>query len=89
MNQTDQTDQAKRTLSGRKSDPGFEWGALKSLSHYLWPAGQPDMKLRVSVALALLAIAKLANVYVPVLYKEVVDALFPAPAEPESDAANK
>ncbi len=75
MNQTDPTDQANRTLSGRKSDPGFEWGALKSLAHYLWPAGQADMKMRVIVALALLAIAKLGNVYVPVLYKEAVDIL--------------
>ena len=42
--------QPERTLSGRKSDPGFEWGALRSLSRYLWPAGEADMKRRVVVA---------------------------------------
>ena len=64
-----------RTLSGRKTEPSFEWGALRSLSHYLWPAGEFEMRLRVVIALGLLALAKVANVYVPVLYKEVVDLL--------------
>ena len=68
-------DQVERNLSGRKADPGFEWSALRSLSRYLWPAGETDMRLRVAVALGLLALAKLANVYVPVLYKEAVDIL--------------
>ena len=40
-----------RTLSGRKRESGFEWHTLRTLSHYLWPAGQPEMKIRVVGAL--------------------------------------
>jgi ABC-type transport system involved in Fe-S cluster assembly fused permease/ATPase subunit len=54
---------------------GFEWQTLKTLSHYLWPAGETEMKTRVSIALVLLALSKLANVYVPVLLKTAVDLL--------------
>jgi ABC-type transport system involved in Fe-S cluster assembly fused permease/ATPase subunit len=64
-----------RTLSGRKTEPGFEWGALRTLGRYLWPPGEAAMKARVVTALVLLALAKLANVYVPVLFKEAVDLL--------------
>ena len=67
--------QAERTHSGRKTEPGFEWGALKALSRYLWPRHAKEIRLRVLVALGLLAVAKLANVYVPILYKEAVDIL--------------
>jgi len=67
--------QADRTVSGRKTEPGFEWGALKALSRYLWPKRAKEVRLRVLVALGLLALAKLANVYVPILYKEAVDIL--------------
>ncbi|MFC7334875.1 ABCB family ABC transporter ATP-binding protein/permease [Rhodocista pekingensis] len=50
-------------------------GALRTLLPYLWPDGQPAMKVRVVLALACLVLAKLANVVVPVLYKGAVDAL--------------
>jgi ATP-binding cassette subfamily B protein len=50
-------------------------GTLRSLLPYLWPAGRPGLRLRVVVALCLLAAAKFANVYVPFLYKAAVDAL--------------
>ena len=56
----------------------FEWGALKTLLPYLWPAGDMSIRTRVVLALLFLALAKLANVYVPFLYKEMVD-LFSAP----------
>jgi ATP-binding cassette subfamily B protein len=52
--------------------------ALRTLAPYLWPAAEPEMRLRVVGALGLLALAKLANVGVPVLYKHAVDALDPA-----------
>ena len=44
-----------RTLAGRKRDPGFEWGALRALAPYLWPDDAPGIRLRVVVALTLLA----------------------------------
>ncbi len=53
---------------------------LATLAPYLWPPGRNDLKLRVVVAMALLAAAKLANVYVPFLYKHAVDALSGADA---------
>jgi ATP-binding cassette subfamily B protein len=64
-----------RTHSGRKKDAGFEWGALRTLVRYLWPEGEAGIKTRVVCALILLALGKLANVYVPVLFKQAVDLL--------------
>ena len=42
---------------------------------YLWPQGRLDLKIRVILALASLALAKVVTVYVPFLYKEAVDQL--------------
>jgi len=50
-------------------------GPLRSLLPYLWPAGHLEARVRVAVALACLAVAKAVNVYVPVLYKQAVDAV--------------
>jgi len=66
---------ADRTHANRKQDGGFEWGALATLSRYLWPPGATGTKIRVVVALILLAAAKLANVYVPVIFRDAVDLL--------------
>ena len=52
--------------------------ALRTLAPYLWPAAEPEMRVRVVGALGLLALAKLANVGIPVIYKHAVDALDPA-----------
>jgi ATP-binding cassette subfamily B protein len=51
---------------------------LRSLLPYLWPPGETDVKLRVVAALLLLVAAKVANVTVPLLYAQAVDALAPA-----------
>ena len=47
-----------------------DWGTIRSLLPYLW-----EFKKRVLLALVLLVLAKLASVAVPLLLKEVVDAL--------------
>ena len=47
------------------------------LGHYLWPAGRPDLKRRVVVAVISLAGAKLATVIMPIFYGRAVDALSP------------
>ena len=52
--------------------------ALAALAPYLWPRDEPDMRRRVVLAMILLALAKLSNVGVPILYKHAVDALDPA-----------
>ena len=46
-----------------------------TLLPYLWPRGQLEMRLRVLGALAALACAKAATVYVPLLYRDAIDAL--------------
>ena len=48
---------------------------LKILGPYLWPQGRNGLRLRVLIALFSLAIAKLANVYVPLLLGNTVDRL--------------
>jgi ABC-type transport system involved in Fe-S cluster assembly fused permease/ATPase subunit len=53
----------------------FEWGALRTLAPHLWPAHDWRARLRVVLALALLAGAKAATVYVPLLLRDLVDLL--------------
>ncbi len=48
---------------------------LRALLPYLWPAGRLDLKGRVVLAMALLATAKVVNVQVPLLLKQIFDAL--------------
>ena len=49
--------------------------AIRTLLPYLWPRGSLEMRGRVVLAMLLLVGAKVANVYVPILYKEAVDIL--------------
>ena len=48
---------------------------LASLLPYLWPHGEFELHARVVIALLLLALAKVAVVFVPVLYGNAVDIL--------------
>ena len=52
-----------------------EWRTLALLVPYLW-----EYRFRVAIAIALLVIAKLANVGVPLVLKEIVDGLDPGRA---------
>ena len=47
---------------------------LRVVGRHLWPA-DTGLRARVVVAMVLLVVAKVTNVYVPVLYKHAVDAL--------------
>jgi len=51
------------------------WAVLRVVGRYLWPEGETALRCRVVVAIVLLVVAKVTNVYVPVLYKHAVDAL--------------
>jgi ATP-binding cassette, subfamily B, heavy metal transporter len=51
------------------------WRTLATLMPYLWPKGRWDLRARVVVAMLLLASAKIAIVYIPFIYKEIVDSL--------------
>lgn len=48
---------------------------LRALAPHLWPQGETELKARVVIALMLLALSKVAGVYVPILFKEAIDAL--------------
>ncbi len=52
-----------------------ELGTLRTLLPYLWPSTRTELRVRVLLALACLVAAKLANVAVPVFYRDAVDAL--------------
>jgi len=49
--------------------------AVRKLLPYLWPVGEWHLRARVVLALACLMTAKVATVYVPIFYKEAVEAL--------------
>ena len=55
------------------------WAVLSILGRHLWPKGEWGLRSRVAVALVLLVGAKVANVFVPLLYKRGVDALGASP----------
>jgi ATP-binding cassette, subfamily B, heavy metal transporter len=48
---------------------------LRELAPYIWPAGRPDLRTRVAMALVALIIAKAITLLVPIAYKAVVDLL--------------
>jgi ATP-binding cassette subfamily B protein len=54
-----------------------QWQAVKDLTPHLWSRIGWDLRARVGAAVACLVVAKLANVYVPILFKAMVDALTP------------
>ncbi|MFM8865749.1 MAG: metal ABC transporter permease, partial [Limnohabitans sp.] len=57
--------------------PGGDWHTLQRLLPYLW-----QYKWRVMFALAFMVAAKLANVGVPLLLKELIDAMAFKPGDP-------
>jgi len=61
----------------RLPTPRSDWGTLAKLLPYLW-----RYRWRVAIALAFLVLAKVANVGVPLLLKQLVDALAFKPGDP-------
>ena len=58
-------------LAARTSHRALFGGLLP----YVWPERRPDLKVRVVIAFAVLLLAKLVTVGVPVLYKDATDRL--------------
>jgi len=56
----------------------FHLNTLRSLLPYLWPRGDRGTHVRVILAVGFLVLAKVASVYVPIVYARAVDALGPA-----------
>jgi ATP-binding cassette, subfamily B, heavy metal transporter len=48
---------------------------LRKLAPYVWPAGRPDLRMRVVMALVALIISKAITLAVPIAYKAIVDLL--------------
>ena len=69
------------TTSGKAAQPpaGSDWKTLSRLLPYLW-----QYKWRVVIALSLMVCAKLANVSVPLLLKELVDAMSLKPGDAQA-----
>ena len=61
--------------TGRDAKPRGTLQTARALLPYLWPVGEFGLRARVIGALLCLVIAKFANVYVPLLYKQAVDLL--------------
>ena len=53
-----------------KSD---HWTVFRGLLPFVWPAGRPDLRLRIVAAFAVLVLAKLVTIAVPILFKWSTD----------------
>lgn len=61
-----------------KSDPNKKVNhkaTVKTLLPYLWAVGRWDLRFRVILALGFLVLAKTVGVYVPFIFKDIVDVL--------------
>jgi ATP-binding cassette subfamily B protein len=69
------------SVAGKAAQPpaGSDWKTLSRLLPYLW-----QYKWRVVIALSLMVCAKLANVSVPLLLKELVDVMSLKPNDPKA-----
>jgi ATP-binding cassette subfamily B protein len=69
--------------ASEKREAGLSWRdqakVMRRVFPLLWPQGEPALKLRVVIAFALVAVAKVGTVIVPIVYKMVVDAISAAP----------
>jgi ATP-binding cassette, subfamily B, heavy metal transporter len=66
--------------AGRTGSPKGErsgWRTIERVLPYLWPEGEPGVRLRVVLAMLVLLLAKLATVVTPFFFKAAVDALAP------------
>jgi ABC-type transport system involved in Fe-S cluster assembly fused permease/ATPase subunit len=72
--------QAAVPPSGAKNPRG-SWSTVFSLMPYLWPKNEPALRLRFILASIAMLLAKIATVYVPILYSHAVDRLAHKPAD--------
>ena len=57
------------------AEEGGLLSTVRNLWQYMWPAGRPDLKLRVILAIGALLVSKVATTLVPFLYKWIIDSL--------------
>ena len=70
MRRSSRTASEHRTTAGQPAADSHLWRTLNSLAPYLW-----QYKWRVLLALSCLFTAKVANVTVPLVFKEMIDGL--------------
>ena len=54
---------------------GDQWSILRDMMPYLWPAGHPELKIRVVLAMLALVLSKIVTVATPYAFKYATDAL--------------
>jgi ATP-binding cassette subfamily B protein len=62
-------------LDGPKKPARGNWSTIWSLLPYLWPKHEIGLRVRLVLATICMVLAKIATVYVPILYSHAVDAL--------------
>lgn len=73
----DDPEQQRRSASEGSTWRGL-WRKLRVLLPYLWPKKSYLLQLNVILCFILLAGVRVANVFVPIYYKKIVDALTPS-----------
>jgi ATP-binding cassette subfamily B protein len=70
-------------MGGAKRDPlalanrADHYTVLRGLLPFVWPNGRPDLRRKVVYAFAVLVIAKIVTIAVPIFFKEATDSLTP------------
>jgi ATP-binding cassette, subfamily B, heavy metal transporter len=67
--------------TGEAGGPSDARRTIATLLPFVWPKGAPGLRMRVVVACFCLVAAKIATVYVPIIFKKLVDALTEAPGD--------
>lgn len=57
------------------ADEGSVFSTVRHLWPYMWPAGRPDLRMQVVLALGALMLSKVATTLVPFAYKGIIDSL--------------
>jgi len=57
------------------------WATLRRFLPYLWPAGEPRLRARIALALALVLAGKAITLVMPFAYKGIIDNMEPAARE--------
>ena len=67
------------TFVRRRTTSAFSdiWNKCKLLFPYVWPKGKPTLQLRVAFCFLLLVSGRVINVFVPIYYSKIVNALSP------------
>ena len=68
------------SYSSEEARDRSDWATIRTLLPFLWPAGNTGARVRVVLALLSMIMAKVAIIYVPILFGQAVDSM-PALAE--------